>query len=68
MAPPGRPLYGGGESRPSRPWPAPGERLGDELWRRLVGVAVVAGARLLLWEKALNAAGSPSGRARAEWD
>jgi len=22
----------------------------------------------LLWEKALNAAGSPSGRAHAEWD
>jgi aminoglycoside phosphotransferase (APT) family kinase protein len=41
-------------------------RLADEQWSRLVAFGVLAGARLLLWEKALVMQ-SGSARATAEW-
>jgi aminoglycoside phosphotransferase (APT) family kinase protein len=41
-------------------------RLADKPWSRLVAFGVLAGARLLLWEKAL-ALQSGTARATAEW-
>jgi hypothetical protein len=43
-----------------------GGELADGQWSRLVAFGVLAGARLLLWEKAL-AVQSGSARARVEW-
>lgn len=44
-----------------------GFSLGDPLWNRLEEVAIVCGARMLLWSKALALAADRSG-ARDEWD
>jgi len=44
-----------------------GERLTDDLWRELEDVAVICGARMLLWSKALAVEAGREG-AREEWE
>lgn len=44
-----------------------GEQLPDSLWTRLESVAIVCGARMLLWSKALGLDGGRPG-AREEWN
>ncbi len=41
--------------------------LSNDLWDRLVGIGVLCGAVMLLWEKALALEEAPSPRIAAEW-
>jgi len=44
-----------------------GKEISDETWNRMMNVAIMAGARMLLWNKALNVEKNIAG-AKEEWD
>jgi len=43
-----------------------GKEISDEIWNRMMNVAIMAGARMLLWNKALNVEKNIAG-AKEEW-